>query len=227
MTANTTWKTDPATTSQLNYLDSLLASRDPRNLTHALITAQRNGTMTKGEASKAIDTLQNMPKTPKGLSSTFASVTEQVNVVAGQFNGMTTAAATTASVMDSAAQSVKAALKVEVGIYDLHPELPAPTAIPSGRWIIVYPSKHGGLRVKRLYKSYSTKSGFSWKQSSTIHFNGIKMGHYTKVSVEDVAKLGQTVGFCFYCGSFLSDPESKSKGYGPICAKHYGLPWGK
>lgn len=34
------------------------------------------------------------------------------------------------------------------------------------------------------------------------------------------------LGCCLYCGSRLSDDESKAKGYGPICAGHYGLPWG-
>ena len=34
------------------------------------------------------------------------------------------------------------------------------------------------------------------------------------------------LGACSFCGSRLSDPESKSKGYGPVCADHYNLPWG-
>ena len=32
---------------------------------------------------------------------------------------------------------------------------------------------------------------------------------------------------CMYCGQRLSDDESKQKGYGPICANTYGLPWGQ
>jgi len=35
------------------------------------------------------------------------------------------------------------------------------------------------------------------------------------------------LGACGFCGQRLTDQESKSKGYGPICADHFGLPWGK
>lgn len=34
------------------------------------------------------------------------------------------------------------------------------------------------------------------------------------------------LGVCIYCGHRLSDDTSKHHGYGPICAKHYGLPYG-
>lgn len=43
-----------------------------------------------------------------------------------------------------------------------------------------------------------------------------------KVAKACAAKLG----ICSFCGSRLSDPESKSRGYGPVCAEHYGLIWG-
>ena len=42
-----------------------------------------------------------------------------------------------------------------------------------------------------------------------------------------VAKaMAQKLSQCMYCGQRLSDEESKSKGYGPICARHWELPWG-
>jgi len=34
------------------------------------------------------------------------------------------------------------------------------------------------------------------------------------------------LGACSYCGQRLTDDTSKAMGYGPVCAKHYGLPWG-
>jgi hypothetical protein len=37
---------------------------------------------------------------------------------------------------------------------------------------------------------------------------------------------GQATGECCFCGLELSDPRSKEVGYGGICAKRYGLPWG-
>lgn len=42
-----------------------------------------------------------------------------------------------------------------------------------------------------------------------------------------VAKaMANKLGICLYCGSRLSDPESKKRGYGPTCAANYNMPWG-
>jgi hypothetical protein len=45
----------------------------------------------------------------------------------------------------------------------------------------------------------------------------------TKVAKACALKLGA----CGFCGSRLTDPESKHRGYGPVCAEHFQLPWGK
>jgi hypothetical protein len=39
-------------------------------------------------------------------------------------------------------------------------------------------------------------------------------------------KHGHDVGWCCFCGLMLTDPRSKSAGYGPYCAENWGLPWG-
>lgn len=39
--------------------------------------------------------------------------------------------------------------------------------------------------------------------------------------------MAARLGACMYCGSRLTDAESKGKGYGPICAENYELPWGQ
>ncbi len=44
--------------------------------------------------------------------------------------------------------------------------------------------------------------------------------------VEYMASEGRLHGVCCYCATALKDERSTSKGYGPVCAKHYGLPWG-
>ena len=41
------------------------------------------------------------------------------------------------------------------------------------------------------------------------------------------AKYGRLTGNCCFCHSPLSDERSTSTGYGPTCAKNYGLAWGK
>ena len=123
--------------------------------------------------------------------------------------------------------AVVAAGPVECGIYDIRPNDPSPETVPGGgRWMIVYKTQTGSLRTKRLWKSWDTKSGFSWKSAGSGLIKLIQAGKITKVDIELVKKLGKDVGFCMYCGLTLSDPESKHRGYGPICAKHYGLPYG-
>lgn len=37
---------------------------------------------------------------------------------------------------------------------------------------------------------------------------------------------GRLTGNCCFCARDLTDERSVSVGYGPICAGHYGLPWG-
>lgn len=39
-------------------------------------------------------------------------------------------------------------------------------------------------------------------------------------------KVGRWLGRCCFCHRGLSDERSTAVGYGPICASHYGLPWG-
>ena len=41
-----------------------------------------------------------------------------------------------------------------------------------------------------------------------------------------LAANGKSAGACCYCGSELTDARSVEAGYGPTCAKKWGLPWG-
>ncbi len=38
---------------------------------------------------------------------------------------------------------------------------------------------------------------------------------------------GKLTGNCCFCRLALTDDRSVEKGYGPVCAKNWGLPWGK
>lgn len=41
-----------------------------------------------------------------------------------------------------------------------------------------------------------------------------------------LAANGKSAGACCYCGSELTDARSVEAGYGPTCARKWGLPWG-
>jgi hypothetical protein len=43
---------------------------------------------------------------------------------------------------------------------------------------------------------------------------------------EVAAKYGKLTGNCCFCSTPLKDARSTAVGYGPICADHFGLPWG-
>jgi Family of unknown function (DUF6011) len=40
------------------------------------------------------------------------------------------------------------------------------------------------------------------------------------------AEYGKLTGCCCFCNSTLTDEKSTDVGYGPVCAKRFGLPWG-
>lgn len=44
---------------------------------------------------------------------------------------------------------------------------------------------------------------------------------------ETLAKNGKQAGACCYCGIELTDARSVEAGYGPVCAKKWGLAWGR
>ena len=41
------------------------------------------------------------------------------------------------------------------------------------------------------------------------------------------AAYGKLTGNCCFCGTGLTNDNSTDVGYGPVCAKRWGLPWGK
>lgn len=41
------------------------------------------------------------------------------------------------------------------------------------------------------------------------------------------AEHGRLTGCCCFCNTPLTDERSTAVGYGPVCARNYGLPWGK
>jgi len=42
-----------------------------------------------------------------------------------------------------------------------------------------------------------------------------------------LAEFGKLTGNCCFCNRELTDDRSKDAGWGPVCAKKFGLPWGE
>lgn len=115
---------------------------------------------------------------------------------------------------------------------------------PTGRRVrVTFPraSVGAGLRLS----SPSRTSAYSADNTFFIHRDGLYVGRVTDgqliardataattlaaVLADPLAatiSAGRATGTCCFCARELTDTRSVSVGYGPICADHYGLPWG-
>ena len=55
---------------------------------------------------------------------------------------------------------------------------------------------------------------------------GEKLRRFAADPAGEAAAHGRMHGVCCFCNSPLRDERSTAVGYGPICADHFGLPWG-
>lgn len=112
------------------------------------------------------------------------------------------------------------------------------------------------LRVRQIEQDIHLRIGATGtvRLTTGLRFGGFRfLGRITEegvyepspdISTEEVLSLGQALktlaedpagaaaayarltGTCCFCGSKLSTELSTAVGYGPICADHFGLPWG-
>jgi Family of unknown function (DUF6011) len=52
------------------------------------------------------------------------------------------------------------------------------------------------------------------------------LSQFAKRPAAVASHYGALTGNCCFCNTKLTDPKSTSVGYGPTCAKQWGLPWG-
>lgn len=70
---------------------------------------------------------------------------------------------------------------------------------------------------------YEASRGIDDTTSTAIHAALVALG---RDPAKAAADYGHMTGVCCFCGIRLTDERSTEVGYGPICADHYGLPWG-
>jgi hypothetical protein len=93
-------------------------------------------------------------------------------------------------------------------------------------------SAHAGkIRVTdgAAFGSGGTFFGWIAGDGSTTVVNPGVLGMLKEFAVnpaEIAAYYGRKHGHCCFCARDLTDVRSTTVGYGPICADHYGLPWG-
>lgn len=97
------------------------------------------------------------------------------------------------------------------------------------------------VQAKRIHLFQGGWAGHGERRKIGYISNGVIQPHYSGAISEDILLTlqefslnpaavalasAQRLGACSFCGTRLSDEESKRRGYGPICAEHYHLPWG-
>jgi hypothetical protein len=93
----------------------------------------------------------------------------------------------------------------------------------------------GSLKVESMTKD--GKFGRLWY--GRVHRNGNyerahgapdaiadRLAEFAADPVKVAGEHGHLTGNCCFCNLALKDERSTAVGYGPVCAKHYGLPWG-
>lgn len=111
-------------------------------------------------------------------------------------------------------------------------------------WLLALPMAGGHQEIKMW--PYKGELSFGWAHSSgwlgAVKLNGdLVMSKYVKKADQKVihelvtelcndpfgtvAAHGKLMNKCCFCKKSLTDPNSVDHGYGPVCAKHWGLPW--
>jgi hypothetical protein len=95
-------------------------------------------------------------------------------------------------------------------VYISHPDASA----AFGAWTT------GWIDAKGVYKPGDTVTSKVAKDVAAL------LTAFSADPVKVASQYGSLTGRCCFCGRHLSDPQSTYIGYGPVCAKHFGLPWG-
>lgn len=83
-----------------------------------------------------------------------------------------------------------------------------------------------GFDGKRQWFGRVTRAGVF--EPSQVAPEGVapKLRAFAADPAGQAAEYGRLHGVCCFCNKPLRDERSTAVGYGPVCARHFGLPWG-
>ncbi len=79
---------------------------------------------------------------------------------------------------------------------------------------------------REMYMGWLKDGSFQQSSRKLTSTDAEFLVYMKRVPVPFMAQCSKDMDSCCYCGSQLDDSRSKSAGYGPICARRWGLPWG-
>jgi len=84
-------------------------------------------------------------------------------------------------------------------------------------------SRHGNTLLATLDRT----SGVLSPRNNRVDFSEKAWEDFKLNPVQTLAEIGKKEGNCCFCARDLTDHRSTAHGYGAICAKKFGLAWGK
>jgi len=95
------------------------------------------------------------------------------------------------------------------------------TSVKLGTEFIFSILESGNLKPAARYAKLTPES----EQKLIPHLSFLQT--FNNDPTEGAKVQGRLTGACCFCQHELSTDESLSAGYGPVCAEHFGLPWGE
>lgn len=83
----------------------------------------------------------------------------------------------------------------------------------------------GPFGANRYYGRIDLDGVFHATDSATIPVFAL-LERLSRHPVDVAGEYGRLTGQCCFCQLGLKDARSTAVGYGPVCADHFGLPWG-
>lgn len=175
-------------------------------------------------------------KAPRGLSLKQAYWVGELIRLANEAAAPAPEAAPAATVsiapiialLDKAAAKLKhPAILVRAGDRDLRLSIAGPTSKAPGTVNVCSP---GSFYDRSWYGRIERDGAFEPSRkfdAGTISAVTLALQAMAADPAKAAADYGHLTGVCCFCNTPLTDGRSTEVGYGPTCAKHYGLPWGK
>lgn len=239
--------TAPRTERQAQFIESLLSERlvtfGAANLAEATQKVHLDA-LTVKDARTIIDRLLKVPKDPDPTMPALVAASPRSGV-----NDRAGACYTCGNVVDARGGFY---FKTDAGRWGQHHkagecgEVQAPVVLPTVEQGFYVLDTGNGLDVDDLedvdvYKLYVTRNGHlaakilqgdAWVYrtgGTSVVRAAMAQGKARSLTHEEAAAFGKITGTCIACGLHLTD-DGKNKslevGYGPICAKKWGWPWG-
>lgn len=214
----------PATTAQVNFLESLLKERECPSVAERYAFAK--GFLTKGAASTLIGEAK---AAPKKVVATGQFVVAEVPVTQFPKNPEVLT-------LDGCPAFGYYEIAGIVYYWDVTGKDGFPTlrrltkvtqynGVVKGSWKKVF-APYGSPKVSATYTPFAGKGYTKTEITKTVSVpkafaQALLESGAQPMSMEQAAAQGKMMGFCIRCGATLTDPESVAAGIGPVCKTYW------